>query len=69
MQLIIRYFDYLRQLKNTNRHSRLAVEIGLILTIKVILLWLIWLMSFSHSIPKDARQQAVNRIILNQAHQ
>jgi len=65
MQIISRYFDRLRQLKSSNKSGQLAIEIAIILIIKVMLLWLIWAMFFSHPIAKDARQSAVTRIILN----
>jgi hypothetical protein len=68
MQILSKYFEHLRQLKGANRPGRLAIEITLILIIKVMLLWLIWVMFFSHPIAKEARQSEVTRIILNQNH-
>jgi len=68
MQMISKYFDHLRQLKGANKSGRLAIEISIILIVKVILLWLIWGMFFSHPIAKEARQSAVTRLILNKTH-
>ena len=68
MQMISRYFGRLRQLKSSNKSGQLAIEIAIILIIKVMLLWLIWAMFFSHPIAKDARQSAVTRIILNHSN-
>ncbi len=58
--------NHFKALKANHKKKRLAVEIGLVLVIKVLLLWLIWLLFFSHPIAKEARQQAVTRIMLNQ---
>jgi hypothetical protein len=68
MQLISKYFEHLRQLKDANKSRRLVIEITIILIVKVILLWLIWAIFFSHPIAKEARQSEVTRIILNQTH-
>lgn len=68
MQMISKYFDHLRQLKGANKSGRLAIEISIILIVKVMLLWLIWAMFFSHPIAKEARQSAVTRLILNKTH-
>jgi hypothetical protein len=63
-----KYFEHLRQLKGANKSRRLAIEITIVLIVKVILLWLIWVMFFSDPIAKEARQSEVTRIILNQTH-
>lgn len=68
MQMISKYFDHLRQLKGANKSWRLAIEISIILIVKVMLLWLIWAMFFSHPIAKEARQSAVTRLILNKTN-
>ena len=68
MPMVSTYINYLRRLKETDKFGRLAVEITIILVIKVILLWLLWAMFFAHPIAKDARQSAVTRIILNQSN-
>ncbi|MFM9913424.1 MAG: cytochrome oxidase putative small subunit CydP [Methylophilaceae bacterium] len=49
----------------TGKTGRLALEISLALAIKLLLLWLLWMLFFSHPIAKNDRQQAVTRIILN----
>ena len=59
---------YIKHLKNTKKPLRLAVEITLVLVIKVILLWLLWALCFSQPVAKDARQSAVTRMILNQSN-
>ncbi len=66
MQILSKYFKHLQQLKGANKSRRLAIEITIILIVKVILLWLIWAIFFSHPIAKKARQSEVTRIILNQ---
>ncbi|MEQ1602184.1 MAG: cytochrome oxidase putative small subunit CydP [Methylophilaceae bacterium] len=43
------------------------IEIAVILIVKILLLWFIWTAFFSHPIPKDARQNATTRMILNQS--
>ncbi|MES2013094.1 MAG: cytochrome oxidase putative small subunit CydP [Pseudomonadota bacterium] len=63
--MINRYFNHLKQLKDAKKSSRLAIEITVILTVKIILLWLLWAAYFSQPIAKDARQLAVTRMILN----
>jgi hypothetical protein len=68
MQILSNYFEHLRQLRGANKSGRLVIEITIILIVKVLLLWLIWAMFFSHPIPKQARQSEVTRIILNQTH-
>lgn len=68
MQMISKYFEHLRQLKGANKSGRLAIEITIILIVKVILLWLIWAMYFSHPIAKEARQSEVTRLILNKTN-
>ncbi len=68
MQILSKYFKHLQQLKGANKSRRLAIEITIILIVKVILLWLIWAIFFSHPIAKEARQSEVTRIILNQTH-
>ena len=69
MQMITRYFHHLKRLKNSSKSGRLAVEISIILVIKIILLWLLWEACFSHPIAKDARQSAVTRMILSHSNQ
>ena len=68
MQMISKYFDHLRQLKRADQSKRLAVEITIILLVKLMLLWLIWAMFFSHPIAKETRQSAVTRVILNKTN-
>jgi hypothetical protein len=68
MQILSKYFEHLQQLKGANKSARLAIEITIILIVKVILLWLIWAMFFAHPIAKETRQSEVTRIILNQTH-
>jgi len=68
MQIISKYFNHLRQLKGANKSGRLAIEISIILIVKVMLLWLIWAMFFSHPLAKEARQSAVTRLILNKTN-
>jgi multidrug resistance efflux pump len=68
MQILSKYFEHLRQLKSANKSRQFAIEITIILIVKVILLWLIWAMFFSHPITREARQSEVTRIILNQTH-
>ena len=63
--LITRCLKHLKDLKAEGKFGRLAIEITLILVVKALLLWLIWALCFSHPIPKDARQNAVTGIILN----
>lgn len=58
------YAEYLSHLNKQQRYSRLAVEITIVLTVKVILIWLLWWSFFSQPIPKEARQDAVTRVIL-----
>lgn len=62
---IKRFLNHLRSLKQAGRFGRLAIEITLILVVKVLLLWLIWAYFFSQPIPKNERQDAVTRMILN----
>ncbi|MDI1309631.1 MAG: hypothetical protein PSV17_09400 [Methylotenera sp.] len=66
--MITQYFDHLKHLKESKKPGRLAIEISLILAIKIFLLWLLWALCFSHPIAKDARQLAVTRIILNHSN-
>lgn len=68
MQMLSKYFEHIRQLKSADKSGRLVIEIAIILIIKVMLLWLIWVMFFSHPIAKEARQSEVTRIILNQTY-
>jgi len=63
--MITRYFNHLKQLKDARKSNQLAIEITVILVVKVILLWLLWVVYFSQPIAKDARQLAVTRMILN----
>jgi hypothetical protein len=62
------YFNHLRRLKEARKSSQFAIEITLILVIKIILLGLLWALCFSHPIAKDARQLAVTRMILNHSN-
>jgi hypothetical protein len=62
------YFDHLKRLKASRKSGRLAIEISIILVIKIFLLWLLWALCFSHPIAKDARQLAVTRMILNHSN-
>ena len=62
------YLEHLKLLKESRKSGRLAIEISLILVIKIFLLWLLWALCFSHPIAKDARQLAVTRAILNQSN-
>jgi hypothetical protein len=66
--MITRYFDHLKRLKESRKSGRLAIEMSIILVIKVFLLWLLWALCFSHPIAKDARQLAVTRMILNHSN-
>jgi len=66
--MITRYFEHLKRLKKSRKSGRLGIEISIILTIKIILLWLIWALCFSHPIAKDARQLAVTRMILSHSN-
>ena len=63
--LITRCLKHLKDLKTAGKFGRLTTEITLVLLIKVFLLGLIWAMFFSHPLAKDARQQAVTRMLLN----
>jgi hypothetical protein len=62
------YINHLKRLKASRKPGRLAFEISLILAIKILLLWLLWVLCFSHPIAKDARQLAVTRMILNHSN-
>ncbi len=66
--MITRYIDHLKRLKDSRKPGRLAVEICLILAIKILLLWLLWALCFSHPIAKEARQLAVTRMLLNHSN-
>ncbi|HSH72067.1 MAG TPA: hypothetical protein VK974_03320 [Methylophilaceae bacterium] len=57
--------NHLKKLKSAKKFGRLALEITVVLIFKTLLLWLIWALFFSHAVPKDARQSAVTRMILN----
>jgi len=59
------FTNHFRQLKLHDKRGQLALEITLILIIKVILLWTIWALFFSNPVAKDVRQVAVTKIILN----
>lgn len=59
------YINHLKQLRLSNKQGRLALEITIILIVKVFLLWGIWALFFSHPVAKQDRQTAVTRIILN----
>ncbi len=63
--LITRCQKHLVNLKTAGKSGRLAMEITLVLLIKVFLLWLIWAMFFSHPLAKEARQEAVTRMLLD----
>lgn len=60
--------NHFKVLKANHKNKRLAIEISVVLMVKILLLWLIWMLFFSHPIAKEARQEAVTRIILNQTH-
>ncbi len=60
--------NHFKALKANHKGKRLAIEISIVLVLKVLLLWLIWMLFFSHPIAKEARQEAVTRIMLNQVH-
>jgi hypothetical protein len=62
---ISRFTTHLKELKLRKRYNRLGVEIAVILLVKILLLYLLWAMCFSHPVAKDARQSAVTRVILN----
>ncbi len=66
--MICRYFNHFKRLKESEKFGRLAIEITIILVIKIILLWLLWSLFFSHPIAKDARQLAVTRMILSHSN-
>jgi hypothetical protein len=66
--MISQYLGHLKQLKDADKFGRLAIELTIIITIKVALLWLLWLFFFSHPIAKDERQLAVTRMILNHSN-
>jgi len=68
MPMINCYIEHLKRLKDTKKPVRLAIEITLVLVIKIVLLWLLWALCFSQPIAKDARQSAVTRMILNQSN-
>ena len=62
------YFDHLKRLKKSDKLGRLTIEITVALIIKVMLLWLLWALCFSHPIAKDVRQLVVTRMILNHSN-
>ncbi|MES2182445.1 MAG: cytochrome oxidase putative small subunit CydP [Pseudomonadota bacterium] len=62
------YFEHIKRLKASDNFGRLAIEISVILVIKIMLLWLLWVLFFSHPITKEARQLAVTRVILNHSN-
>jgi hypothetical protein len=66
--MITRYFDHFKRLKESRKSGRLALELSIILIIKILLLCLLWALCFSHPIAKDARQLAVTRMILNHSN-
>ena len=66
--MITRYIKHLKRLKGSSKPGRLVIEISLILAIKILLLWLLWALCFSHPIAKDARQLAVTRMILSHSN-
>ncbi|MGZ8252531.1 MAG: cytochrome oxidase putative small subunit CydP [Methylophilaceae bacterium] len=59
------YLARLRNLRATGRFGRLAIEITVILILKMLLLWLLWAICFSNPVPKESRQTAVTNLILN----
>ncbi|MDO9281738.1 MAG: hypothetical protein Q7T88_05095 [Methylotenera sp.] len=59
------YINHIKRLRSDSKNGRLALEITVILIVKVILLWAIWTLFFSHPVAKDSRQAAVTKIILN----
>lgn len=62
------YFEHIKRLKASDKSGRFAIEIAVILVIKIMLLWLLWALFFSHPIAKEARQSAVTRVILNHSN-
>lgn len=62
------YFKHIKRLQASDKFGRLAIEISVILVIKIMLLWLLWVLFFSHPITKEARQLAVTRVILNHSN-
>lgn len=64
------YIARLKSLRHSGQLDRLAIEITLILVIKILAIWLLWYLCFSHPpVQKTDRQQAVTRIILNNSPQ
>jgi len=61
-------YSRMTRLKKDQKYGRLALEISLILIIKIMLLWLLWALCFSNPIPKDDRESAVTRMILNHSN-
>lgn len=55
----------LKQLLQTRQFSRFAIELSLILAIKLIFLWGLWEVCFSNAQPKNLMQSKVTEIILN----
>lgn len=66
--MIAWYSNRIRMLKVAKKKGQLAFEIALILLVKMLLLWLLWALCFSHPVPKELRQIEVTRLILNQSH-
>ena len=66
--MISQYLTHLKDLSKSDKFGRLAIELAVIITIKLALLWLLWSLCFSHPIAKDTRQLAVTRMLLNQPH-
>lgn len=46
---------------------RFSLQIAAILLIKTVIIFVLWLLFFSHPISKNERQKAVTQIILNQS--
>jgi hypothetical protein len=51
--------------KCLSERDHLALEITLILVVKIILIWALWALCFSNPIPKESREAAVKQIIIS----
>jgi hypothetical protein len=63
--LMYQYLIRLKQLLKNGQFSRFTVEISLLLAVKFLLLWGLWIVCFSHAQPKALIQTKVSEIILN----
>jgi hypothetical protein len=63
--LMSRYLFQLKGLRKSDQYGRFALEISIILIVKTCLLWLLWMLFFSHPINKTDRQQAVTQALLS----